>query len=92
MCYVIGFLQLERHCKELEEVKKTKERYRLERNRYYHELDKQRRNYEAEKKRQQENINTLESQCDRMRVAFAQVGRYMYCLSHDNTLFVNKLT
>lgn len=71
-------LALERHCKELEEVKKTKERYRLERNRYYHELDKQRRNYEAEKKRQQENINTLESQCDRMRVAFAQISDIVY--------------
>lgn len=75
MCYVIGFLQFESKCKELEEVKKTKERYRLERNRYYHELDKQRRNFEAEKKRLQENINTLESQCDRMRVAFSQVRR-----------------
>jgi len=54
-------------------VKKTKERYRLERNRYYHELDKQRRAHEAEKKQQADTIKTLESQCERMRTAFAQV-------------------
>ena len=54
-------------------MKKTKERYRLERNRYYHELDKQRRHYEAERKKLQESVHTLEGQCDRMRVAFSQV-------------------
>lgn len=58
-------------------MKKTKERYRLERNRYYHELDKQRRNNEAEKKQMQENIRMLENQCDRMRVAFSQVQPYI---------------
>ena len=54
-------------------MKKTKERYRLERNRYYHELEKQRRTLEAEKKQQASTIKTLESQCERMRTAFAQV-------------------
>lgn len=59
-------------------MKKTKERYRLERNRYYHELDKQRRNNEAEKKQLQDSVHTLESQCDRMRVAFSQVRKKLH--------------
>ena len=46
----------------------------MERNRYYHELDKQRRIYEAEKKQLQETVRVLESQCDRMRVAFSEVA------------------
>ena len=64
--------------KELEEVKKTKERYRLERNRYYHELDKQRRSHETERKQQADTIKMLESQCERMRTAFAQISDIVY--------------